>query len=198
MNVNIVCFMKTLLRTTIIAMLIGCSTEPPAPRVRAQPEVARLTEKPFEVLSDAPDAILDEMARKYSGNNQEWRDAWKLDNSKTTLDGQKTIRLLEIACYADVMCHSIEYPLRVATLDYVESNLTTESVRDALIWIRESYKSDLPLDAPGDDTGQFRGILVESMRIRMVHYAKKLLNPEAPSQHRKLPSDATEFAGERF
>jgi hypothetical protein len=177
--------MKTLLPTTIIAMLVGCSTEPPAPRALAQPEVARSTEKLFEVLTDAPDAILDEMASKYSGNNQEWRDAWKLDNSKSTLDGQRTIRLLEIACYADVMCHSIEYPLRVATLDYVESNLATEGVRDALNWIRESYKSDLPLDAPGDDTGQFRRMLVDSMRIRMVDYAKELLNPEIPSQHRK-------------
>lgn len=126
-------------------MLLGCSIEPQAPIVSAPPEVARSTEKPFEVLAGAPDALLDEMAWKYSGNNQEWRDAWKLDNSKTTLDGQQTMRLLEIACYADVMCHSIEYPLRVATLDYVESNLTTQSVRDALKWIRESYKSDLPL-----------------------------------------------------
>ena len=166
-------------------MLVGCSTEPPAPRALAQPEVARSTEKLFEVLTDAPDAILDEMASKYSGNNQEWRDAWELDNSKSTLDGQRTIRLLEISCYADVTCHSIEYPIRVATLDYVERNLETEGIRDALKWIRESYKSDLPLDEPGDDTGQFRGMLVDSMRIRMVDYAKDLLNPEIPSQHRK-------------
>jgi hypothetical protein len=180
----VICFMKTLLPTTIIAMLLGCSIEPQAPVV-VQPEVARSTEKIFEVLTIAPDAILDEMASKYSGSNQEWREAWKYDNSKIALDGQQTIRLLEIACYADVMCHSIEYPLRVATLDYVESNLTTEGVRDALKWIRESYKSDLPLDAPGDDTGQFRGMLVESMQIRMVDYVKELLNPEVPSQHRK-------------
>lgn len=166
-------------------MLLGCSTEQPAPRVRAQPEVAQATDKSFAVLKVAPDAILDEMAGKYTGSNQQWRDAWKLDNSKTALDGQQTIRLLEIACYADVICHSIEYPLRVATLDYVESNLTTEGVRDALKWIRESYKSNLPLDAPGDDTGQFRGWLVESMRIRMVDYAKELLSPEIPSQHRR-------------
>lgn len=106
-------------------------------------------------------------------------------NDPITIDGQQTIRLLEIACYADIMCHSIEYPLRVATLDYVESNVNTEGVRDALKWICESYKSDLPLDAPGDDTGQFRGMLVESMRHRLVDYARELLNPEIPSQHRK-------------
>ena len=182
---SVICLMKTLLPTTIIALLLGCSIEPQAPIVNGQPEVARSTDKPFKVLRGAPDALLDEMARKYSSNNQEWRDAWKLDNSKTALDGQQTIRLLEIACYADVTCHGIDYPLRVTTLDYVASNLKTQGVRDALKWIRESYKSDLPIDAPGDDTGQFRGMLVESMRIRMVGYAKELLNPEIPSQHRK-------------
>ena len=177
--------MNTLLPTTIIAMLLGCSTEQPSSRLSARPEVEQATEKSFAVLTVAPDAILDEMASKYSGNNQQWRDAWKLDNSKTTLDGPQTIRLLEIACYADVMCHPIEYPLRVATLDYIESSLTTKDVRDALKWVRESYISGLPVDTPGDDTGQFRGMLMESMRIRMVDYANELLNPEIPSQHRK-------------
>jgi len=181
----VICFMKTLLPTTVVAMLLGCSTEPEAPRANALPGMADATDKSFAVLRDAPHEILDQMARKYSGSNQEWRDAWKLDNSKTTIDGQQTIRLLEIACYADVTCHPIEYPLRVATLDYVESNLTTEDVRDALNWIRESYRSGLPLDTPGDDTGQFRGLVVDSMKLRMADYAKELLNPDAPSQHRK-------------
>lgn len=166
-------------------MLLGCSTEPQAPRVTAQPEVARATEKSFVLLTDTPDALLNEMAAKYFGNNQEWGDAWKLDNAKTTIDGQEAIRLLEIACYADVTCHPIEYPLRVAALDYVESNLTTEDVRDALIWVRESYRSGLPLDTLGDDIGQFRGMVVESMKLRMADYAKELLNPDVPSQHRK-------------
>lgn len=177
--------MKTLLPITIVAMLLGCSTEPQAPRVSAPPEVPLATEKSFAVLTGAPDALLDEMASKYSGNHQEWRDAWKLDNAKTTIDGQEAIRLLEIACYADVTCHPIEYPLRVATLDYIESKLTTGDVRDALNWVRASYRSGLPLDAPGDDTGQFRGLLVDSMKIRMAYYAKELLNPGVPSQHRK-------------
>jgi hypothetical protein len=177
--------MKRLLPITIITMLLGCSTEPEAHRAIATHEVAKVNDKSFTALKDAPDALLDEMASKYSGNNQEWRDAWKLDNSKTNIDGQQAIRLLEIACYADIICHRIEYPLRVATLDFVESNLTNEDVRDAVNWVRESYKSDLPLDTPGDDTGQFRGMLVESMKIRMADYAKELLNPDVPSQHRK-------------
>ena len=166
-------------------MLLGCSTKPKSPRANASHQVAEATETSFAVLTDAPDAILDEMANNYSGNNQEWRNAWKLDNSKTQIDGQQAIRLLEIACYADVTCHPIEYPLRVATLDYVESNLTTGDVRSALNWVRESYKSGLPLDSPGDDTGQFRGVLVDSMKIRMSAYIKELLNPRVPSQHRK-------------
>jgi hypothetical protein len=177
--------MKTFLPITITAMLLGCSIEPEAPRVIAMHEVAEKTEKSFMVLKDSPDALLDEMASKYPGNNQEWRDAWKLDNSMIKIDGQHAIRLLEIASYADVSCHPIEYPLRVATLDFVESNLTTGDVRDALIWVRDSYKSDLPLDTPGDDNGQLRGMLVDSMKIRMSRYAKELLNPDVPSQHRK-------------
>lgn len=177
--------MKTLLQTTIIAMLLGCSTEPQAPPTIAPTEVAEANENSFAVMKNPPDALLETMRRKYSGSNQEWRDAWKLDNAKTTIDGQEAIRLLELACYADVTCHPIEYPLRVATLDYIESKLTTEDVRDALNWVRVSYRSGLPLDAPGDDTVQFRGMLVDSMKIRMVDYAKELLNPDVPSQHRK-------------
>ncbi len=89
---------------------------------------------------------------KYSGYNQEWRDALKLDNSKSTLDGQRTIRLLEIACYADVMCHSIEYPLRVATSTTFESNLETEGCTRCIEMDSRILQERLPLDAPGDDT----------------------------------------------
>lgn len=90
------------------------------------------------------------------------------------VDAQRIITLMEVACYADVMCHRVEYPLRVATLDYVKSNLDVPGTQKALAWIRESYKSGLPLDAPDDETGEFRGLLVKSMRGRLNEYAKQM------------------------
>ena len=64
--------------------------------------------------------------------------------------------MLEIACYADVQCHAVEYPLRVATLDYVRDNLDSPDVRSAVRWIASSYDSQLPMDAPGDTEGHAR------------------------------------------
>lgn len=90
------------------------------------------------------------------------------------IDAQRIVTLLEVACYADVMCHRVEYPLRVATLDYVKSNLDAPGTQNALAWIRESYQSGLPLDWPGDETGEFRGILVKAMRGRLVTYANQV------------------------
>ncbi|QDT43640.1 hypothetical protein Pan241w_37420 [Gimesia alba] len=92
-----------------------------------------------------------------------------------TVDAQRIISLMEIACYADIMCHRIEYPLRVATLDYVKSNIDSQGTKDALHWIRDSYRSGLPLDSPGDETGDFRGLLVKSMQGRLNAYANQLL-----------------------
>ena len=86
------------------ALLLGCSTEPETSRV-SEPHVVRATEKSFAVLRDTPDTLLNEMENKYTGNYEQWRDAWKLGHSKTAMDGQQAIRLLEISSYADVTCH---------------------------------------------------------------------------------------------
>ena len=96
-------------------------------------------------------------------------------SAAVAIDGQRVLSLMEIACYADVMCHGIEYPLRVATLDYVKDNVDSQDVQDALNWIRSSYRSSLPLNSPGDEKGEFRGVLVESMQIRLTAYANELL-----------------------
>ena len=90
------------------------------------------------------------------------------------VDAQRIISLMETACYADVMCHRVEYPLRVATLNYVKSYLDSPDTQSALAWIRNSYQSGLPLDAPGDETGELRGLLVKGMRGRLVAYANQL------------------------
>ena len=139
----------------------------------------------YAVLARLPDDTLDQLQAQYPGSFDAFRSAWIENASASPLDGQRAIELLEIACYADVTCHPIEYPLRVATLEYLEANMKTSGVLDALQWVRHSYKSGLPLDTPGDDTGQMRGIVVESMNIRMHEYSENLLNPQAPSQHRK-------------
>jgi hypothetical protein len=96
-------------------------------------------------------------------------------SAAVALDGQRVLSLMETACYADVTCHRIEYPLRVATLDYVRDNVDSQGVQDTLNWIRNSYRSGLPLDSHGDDAGDFRGLLVESMQIRLTAYANELL-----------------------
>lgn len=83
------------------------------------------------------------------------------------------------------MCHRIEYPLRVATHDYVRENLDLSDVHDALQWIRTSYKSGLPLNSRDDDTGAFDGVLIESMRIRMTEYAAELLQSDEGTENRK-------------
>ena len=83
--------------------------------------------------------------------------------------------MLEIACYADVQCHAVEFPLRVATLDYVRDNLDSPDVRSAVRWIASSYDSQLPMDAPGDTEGHLKGMLVRAMNVRMTQYAIQLL-----------------------
>lgn len=53
--------------------------------------------------------------------------------------------------------------------------LTFTEIRDPLKWIRSSYVSGLPIDAPGNDSSVFKGMLVDSMKIRMTQYANELL-----------------------
>ena len=138
----------------------------------------------YKLLTEPPDDVLDRMASSFPRGFQEFRTAWTEQASSMPLNGQRAIELLEVACYADVMCHAVEYPLRVATLDYIEANLQITEILDAVQWIPKSYSSHLPLNATNDDNEQWRGLLVESMNHRMVDYAEELLNPKVPSQHR--------------
>ena len=129
----------------------------------------------YIVLSEPPDAKLDDMDSNYTGNVTEWRNQWTNDAKLLPIDGQKTIEFLEIAGYADVICHRIEYPLRIATLDYIRSHLETLGVRESLEWIRTSYTCGLPMEVPGDTSGDFTGALVQSMKTRLTEYANDLL-----------------------
>jgi len=129
----------------------------------------------YTVLSEPPDAILDEWCNRFSSNNKLWRKEWTHDASTLPIDGQRTIKFLEIACYADIVCHQVEYPLRVATLEYISANLHSPDVVTALNWIRTSYRSGLPVDALGDKDGDFKGLLVQSMQARLTEYATLLL-----------------------
>ncbi len=157
----------------LLLTLTACSPRERRPRVNEKPPPQ--ADHLYKVLSKPPDAILDEWNRIYSSNNKLWRQEWTDDVSTVPIDGQRTIELLEIACYADIVCHPVEYPLRVATLEYVGANLDSPDVVNALYWIRTSYRSGFPVDAPGDDPGDFRGLLVQSMKTRLTEYATLLL-----------------------
>ncbi|MGV3484234.1 MAG: hypothetical protein ACO1RT_07440 [Planctomycetaceae bacterium] len=168
--------MKTLPPIAMVLLFAGCYGQPQSVSNDAAIAVEPgLTDSPYGVLTVPPDAILDDFDTKYSGDAQQWGTQWTRDHSAIEMDGQRAIELLEMACYADVICHPVEYPLRVATLDYVRENLDNPGLRDAIRWIRSAYKSGLPLDAPGDESGVFKGVLVQSMKIRMTAYANELL-----------------------
>jgi hypothetical protein len=176
--------MKALFPLSTLLFIAGCMGEPRMTRIDAPGESTDENTQPsYTLLTDPPDAILDELASEYRGDNQQWGIEWTRSASSTPIDGQRTIRLLELACYADLMCHPVEYRLRVATHDYVRQNVNIPRVRDSLEWIRSSYKSRLPLDAPGDNSSLLKGLLVESMNIRMTEYANELL------QSRDLATD---------
>ena len=142
----------------------------------------------YVVLTDPPDALLDRMASEYPFDNREFRRRWTEEASAAPLDSKRVIELLEIACYADVTCHRVEYPLRVATLEHIAANSHAADVRDALHWIQASYQSGLPIDSPGDTAGHFRGVLVQSMRLRMDEYAGELLRPKREREAEKPTS----------
>ncbi len=173
---GVICVMKSLLPLSIMLLAVGCLSQSKSARLDVPKEVQTGTKSvSYEALSSPPDAILDEMDLKYSGDNKQWRKEWKEDNSAIPIDGQRVLYLLEVACYADNVCHRIEYPLRVATLDYVKENLTSSGVTDALQWIRSSYKSGLPQEVPGDEKGDFSGMIVDAMNVRLVEYANEVL-----------------------
>jgi len=158
----------------LLLTLTACSPQERRPRVNEKPP-PQADRSAYKVLSKPPDAILDEWDTTYSSDNKLWRKEWTDDVSTVPIDGQRTIELLEIACYADNVCHHVEYPLRVATLEYIGANLDSPDVVNALNWIRTSYSSGFPVDAPGDDPGDFRGLLVQSMKTRLTEYATLLL-----------------------
>ena len=178
--------MRTQFLILAIIVVAGCSTPPaPASKDLSQDKGIARVQPDYKLLTEPPDNVLDRMASSYPRGFNEFRIAWTEQTSSIPLDGQRAIELLEVACYADAMCHAVEYPLRIATLDYIEANLQNTEILEAVQWIPKLYRSQLPLNAPDDDNEQLRGLLVESMNHRMVDYAEELLNPKVPSQHRK-------------
>jgi hypothetical protein len=131
----------------------------------------------YKRLTKAPNEILHRL-NSYPSKFADFHVQWTAKNSSLSLNGQRAI---EVACFADVTCHAFEYPLRVATLDYIEENLIKSDVLNTVQWISRAYKSGLPLDAPNEDSGEMRGLLLEAMNTRMVDYAEELLNPRVPS-----------------
>lgn len=158
----------------LLVTLTACGPQQQNPRVNEKPPL-QADHSAYKVLSEPPDAILDEWNTTYSSDNKVWRKDWTDDVSTVPIDGQRTIELLEIACYADIVCHHVEYPLRVATLEYIGANLDSPDVVNALSWICTSYSSGFPVEAPGDDPGGFRELLVQSMKTRLTEYAVLLL-----------------------
>jgi len=187
---------KTLTSTVFLLLVAGCGSpaDDPSPlnvAKQSQPcdttSSPKIDNEPFTLLSEPPDANLDAIATELRAvaADSEFQSHLKQRFASTKLDGQRVVELLEIACYADVQCHAVEYPLRIATLDYVRDNLDAPDVRSAVKWIATSYDSRLPIDAPGDTEGQFRGMLVQGMKIRMTEYARQLLKHHAPSDKSK-------------
>jgi hypothetical protein len=182
----VICKMRILYAIFGLLLACGCSGTSTSDHLEVGPsDAAEHDQRRYTVMTEPPDAVLSRMEFDYARDNQEFRRRWVGEAAALPLDGQRAIELLEVACYADVMCHRIEYPLRVATLGYIEENMRTADVEVAVRWVQSSYESDLPVESPGDETGKFRGLLVEAMGIRMAEYAEELLQPRAPLQHRK-------------
>jgi hypothetical protein len=177
--------MRALIPIVGLLLVCGCTEPPQLDHVDKRPDNLSESAQPHYItLTQRPDTVLDQLATTYPRDKETFSQRWTEDTSAEPLDGQRAIELLEVACYADVMCHRFEYPLRVATLDYIEENMNVSDVMDALRWINSSYESGLPLDEADDEKGVFRGVLVEAMGIRMREYADELLKPQVPSQHR--------------
>lgn len=183
---GVICKMKMQSLVLVIIVVAGCGN-PKAPSSKDLSRDKDITgvQLDYKLLTEPPDNVLDTMDSSYPRGFNEFRVAWTEQTSSKPLNGQRAIELLEVACYADMMCHAVEYPLRVATLDYIEANLKNTEILKAIQWIPKSYRSHLPLNSPNDDNEQFRGLLVETMNHRMVDYSEELLNPKVPSKHRK-------------
>ncbi|MEM9645578.1 MAG: hypothetical protein AAF989_11355 [Planctomycetota bacterium] len=125
--------MRTFLSFANLLTTVGCldqTKSTPSGTETARDDASR--SDTCKVLNEPPDRILDQTESDFSGVDQQWRDEWRKSNEINAIDGQRAIRVLEIACYVDVMCHRIEYPLRVATHDCIRDSLHHSDVREAL------------------------------------------------------------------
>lgn len=168
-----------------VQCMSGCSKHAPLERLENQSsETSPRALSQYPVLREEPINVLKRLATEYPSDLHEFRRLWIENATTVELDGTRTVELLEIASFADLTCHPVEYRLRVATLDFIESRMDKPGVLESLQWIKSSYKSGFPEEVPGDDQGQFLGLQVESMNIRMKEYASELLSHEVRSQHR--------------
>ncbi len=178
--------MKCLNSMVLLIATVGCMPQQQtASVIEASKDKTPTKQVTYEVLTERPDALLDKMTSLFSSDRSKWNSEFKSAYAMSSISGERTVELLEIACYADVECHSFENPLRVATLDYIKENLHSPDVRKSLQWIRTSYESSLPIEAPGDVEGLFKSVLVQAMKIRMTEYANDLLQSYESTENRK-------------
>lgn len=179
---------KQILAAIFLGVLCGCH-EPPAERftnVQA-PGPKRATLADYKTLTESPDFILNSTWSEYPIDVDKFQKAWIEDTSKVPLDGQRTIDLLEAACYADVMCDPVEYHLRTATLNYIKQNMQSADVTNAVKWVADSYESSLPLDDSNEESRHDSDALVRAMNLRMAEYATLLKTSADSSKSRRLP-----------
>ncbi len=178
--------MKPFAPFIFLLLTVGCAPqEQSGTKVDALEQTDQVEPRSYTVLTEPPDAALDEIGAMLSPGERDSKRQLLEQFASSTLDGQRAVSMLELACYADVQCHSVEYPLRIAAIGFVRENLDAPGVRNAVNWIRASYESGLPLDSPGDEAGHFKGVLVQSMKIRMTEYANELLKPDDSTHESK-------------
>lgn len=126
----------------------------------------------YKVLTTAPLKLLEQLAINHVEERVE--ELFAIGGERN-LTGQQTVDLLELAAYADIMCHPIEYPLRKACLKRVRAQMENSNVKHAIEWIRNSYECSI-----SDETlplGFDNDMLQESVSGGMREYATKLACP---------------------
>lgn len=103
---------------------------------------------------------------------------------------QETFSMLELAAYADLVCHRIEYPLRVATLQHVQLHKDDLGVRNALQWITTSYRSQLKINRFGKTPDAIESSMAQAMNVRMAEYANALLQAKTTDEAMKNQTPA--------
>jgi len=88
-------------------------------------------------------------------------------NVPPKLDSSQVLKLLETSAYADVMCEFGEYPIRVSTLEYIQSGIESPSIQRELNAVLKGYTCKL-----SDDESN---LLITAMEIRVPEYARQLL-----------------------